>query len=100
MVDNIIALLKTRRPNATEDWYDKLPHMAKRLEDALYHQAPTFEDYSDRESLKSRLQQLAVSMGGNKIPHASIKQSLPADRQQQEANKRMCTQQQMNLQQQ
>jgi len=87
MVDNIIALLKTRRPNATEDWHEKLPHMAKRLEDALYHQASTFEDYSDSESLKDRLKQLAVLMGGNKIPYASTSH---VDIQQ-EANKRMRT---------
>eukprot|EP01038_Epipyxis_sp_PR26KG_P004228 gene4228-6004_t len=72
MVQKIIELLKTRRPNATEDWHEKLPHMAKRLEDALYHDASTLEDYSDYGSLKTRLQQLAMSMGGSKPPGAVV----------------------------
>jgi hypothetical protein len=29
MVEEIIKLLKTRRPNASEDWHEKLPHMAR-----------------------------------------------------------------------
>ena len=70
MVEEIIKLLKNRRPNATDDWHEKLPHMAKRLEDALYHDANTFDDYSDKESLKVRLQQLAMSMSNKtNVPH-------------------------------
>jgi hypothetical protein len=65
MVDEIIKLLRTRRPNANEDWQEKLPHMAKRLEDALYHDAKALEDYSDHNTLKQRLQQLALSMSGS-----------------------------------
>lgn len=64
MVDRIITLLKQRRPNATEDWHEKLPHMAKRLEEALFSQAEDLNQYSDANTLKARLQQLALSMGG------------------------------------
>eukprot|EP01034_Spumella_vulgaris_P021671 gene21671-27712_t len=71
MVDEIIKLLKTRRPNATDDWHEKLPHMAKRLEDALYHEAPILDEYSDHSTLKVRLQQLALSMGGNNSSKSS-----------------------------
>lgn len=63
MVEEIVKLLKSRRPNATEDWHGKLPHMAKRLEEALYHDANSLEEYSDHSTLKHRLQQLALSMG-------------------------------------
>lgn len=66
MIEEIVKLLKSRRPNAAEDWNGKLPHMAKRLEDALYHEASSYEEYSERSTLKQRLQQLALSMGGNK----------------------------------
>lgn len=66
MVEKIISLLKQRRPNASDDWHEKLPHMAKRLEEALYGQAEDLNQYSDTTTLKVRLQQLALSMGGNK----------------------------------
>ena len=63
MVNHIVDLLKIRRPNATEDWTEKLPQMAKRLEDALYHSANSAAEYMDRSTLKQRLQQLALAMG-------------------------------------
>jgi gas vesicle protein len=59
----IIELLQLRRPNATPDWRQKLPQMAKRLEEALYSEANSFHEYTDRSTLKGRLQQLASSMG-------------------------------------
>lgn len=66
MVEEITQLLKSRRPIATTEWLEKLPHMAKRLEDCLFHEANTLADYNDRITLKSRLQQLAVSMSAPK----------------------------------
>ena len=64
MIGNIIALLQQRRPNATQDWHEKLPHMARRLESELYLQAESLTEYSDPSTLKTRLQQLALTMGG------------------------------------
>jgi hypothetical protein len=69
--EEIVALLKSRRPNAAENWTDKLPHMAKKLEDALYHEASSFEEYKDRSTLKSRLQKLAIQMGNVRQPSNS-----------------------------
>lgn len=66
MAEEIVKLLKSRKPNAGENWHDKLPHMAKRLEDALYFDASSYEEYADKGSLKHRLQQLALSMGSSK----------------------------------
>lgn len=63
MVERIISLLKQRRPNASDDWHEKLPQMAKRLEEALYSQADDFNGYADTNTLKARLQQLALAMG-------------------------------------
>lgn len=63
MNSQIIELLKLRRPNATQDWQQKLPQMAKRLEEALYSEANSFQEYADKSTLKGRLQQLASSMG-------------------------------------
>jgi hypothetical protein len=63
MIERIITLLQQRRPNATSDWQEKLPHMAKRLESELYSLADSRDEYSDPSTLKNRLQQLALSMG-------------------------------------
>lgn len=72
MVERIISLLKQRRPNAEEKWHEKLPLMAKRLEEALYGQAESFNDYADANTLKLRLQQLAISMGGKQAMKPAV----------------------------
>eukprot|EP00598_Pedospumella_elongata_P008379 CAMPEP_0185012788 /NCGR_PEP_ID=MMETSP1098-20130426/98477_1 /TAXON_ID=89044 /ORGANISM="Spumella elongata, Strain CCAP 955/1" /LENGTH=2117 /DNA_ID=CAMNT_0027541853 /DNA_START=291 /DNA_END=6644 /DNA_ORIENTATION=+ len=102
MVEEIIKLLKTRRPNATEDWHEKLPHMARRLEDALYHEANDLAEYSDNSSLKQRLQQLALSMGGNKQqpPNSKGGPSGAPPAMQQQGNNQMRPQPQYQHQQQ
>lgn len=64
MCDRIVALLQHRKPNAAVEWHEKLPHMAKRLEEALYNQASSLDEYMDSNTLKTRLQQLAHQMGG------------------------------------
>ena len=70
VAEEIVKILKSRKPNANDNWHDKLPHMARRLEDALYGEAATLDEYADRNTLKQRLQQLALSMGNNKNAHA------------------------------
>lgn len=65
MSEEIIKLLKNRRPTASDDWHEKLPNMAKRLEDSLYLEANTLDEYMDPNTLKSRLQQLAMTMSHN-----------------------------------
>lgn len=67
MNDSIVHLLEQKKPNAA-DWRAKLPQMAAKLEENLYFSANSLEEYIDVTSLKSRLQQLAVQMGG-KQPH-------------------------------
>eukprot|EP01042_Synura_sphagnicola_P000517 gene517-550_t len=39
MINKIVNLLQQRRPNAPDEWHQKLPQMAKRLEEALYNNA-------------------------------------------------------------
>ena len=63
MITNIARLLQSRTPNATADWMDKLPRMARRLEDWLFRSATSFEEYRDTSTLKKRLQALALVMG-------------------------------------
>jgi len=64
MATRIINILQLRRPNATQEWQQKLPQMAKRLEDSLFMQATSFDIYMDPNTTKNRLQSLAQSMGG------------------------------------
>ena len=53
-----VQLLRQRKPNAPQEWLEKLPAMAKRLEESLYRSAPSFDAYNDINTLKQRLQQL------------------------------------------
>lgn len=78
MIHRIVQLLQQRRPNANQDWHQKLPQMAKRLEDALYNNANSYEEYNDIQTLKGRLQQLALSMGGKSSQTAKGKSSQDA----------------------
>jgi E1A/CREB-binding protein len=63
MIAKIVALLQQRKPNAPQEWLKKLPQMAKRLEESLYRNAPSFDSYNDVATLKQRLQQLAMNIG-------------------------------------
>ena len=63
MIAKIVHLLQQRKPNAPQEWLKKLPQMAKRLEESLYRSAKSFEEYNDANTLKQRLQQLAVNIG-------------------------------------
>jgi len=66
MIAKIVQLLQQRKPNAPPEWLKKLPQMAKRLEESLYRMAPSFESYNDFNTLKTRLQQLALNLGKDK----------------------------------
>ncbi len=66
MVENIISLLTIRstlRSSPTDEIMNKVPYMSMRLEEALYHEAPCFEEYYEFATLNVRLQQLAIALG-------------------------------------
>jgi hypothetical protein len=56
-------LLQARKPNAPVEWMQKLPQMARRLEESLFRSAQSFDEYKDTQTLKKRLQALAIAMG-------------------------------------
>ncbi|CAK9098049.1 Histone acetyltransferase HAC1 [Durusdinium trenchii] len=62
MIAQIVRLLQQRRPDAPQTWLQKLPDMARRLEDKLYRYARNAEEYKDKGSLKQRLQTIAMRM--------------------------------------
>ena len=63
MITNIARLLQARKPNATAEWLQQLPLMARRLEETLFRNAASFEEYRDRSTLKRRLQAHAIALG-------------------------------------
>jgi E1A/CREB-binding protein len=63
MVTSIAKLLQQRKPNAPTEWMKKLPQMARRLEESLFREAVSFEEYKNQDTLKKRLQKLALDMG-------------------------------------
>jgi len=66
MITQIVHLLRQRKPNAPQDWLNKLPQMAKRLEESLYRSAASFAAYNDGNTLKQRLQHLARNIDPKK----------------------------------
>jgi hypothetical protein len=54
-------MLKKDRSGSPE-WLNKLPQMAKQLEVSLYRNARSFDAYMDMNTLKQRLQQIAVQV--------------------------------------
>ena len=65
MVTEIARRLLARRPNASAEWLQKLPQMARRLEESLLRAAASLEEYLDRSTLRKRLQVLAILIGHN-----------------------------------
>mmetsp|Transcript_9580 Transcript_9580/g.11848 ORF Transcript_9580/g.11848 Transcript_9580/m.11848 type:complete len:1772 (-) Transcript_9580:280-5595(-) len=75
MIAKIVQLLRQRKPNAPQEWLRRLPGMAKRLEESLYRSAPSFDAYNDFNTLKQRLQQLAMNIGMNKTKKMQERQA-------------------------
>ncbi|OEU17169.1 DUF906-domain-containing protein [Fragilariopsis cylindrus CCMP1102] len=61
MIQHIVKMLKKDKTGSPE-WLSKLPQMAKQLEVSLYRNARSFDAYVDMNTLKQRLQQIAVQV--------------------------------------
>lgn len=68
----LFKILELRRLNdsAVED--ERIQKVAMRVENALYHRASSLEEYSDLDSLKSRLRQLAEDLTAKKSHAANL----------------------------
>ena len=63
MIRRIVVLLQARKPDTTShEWLQKLPDMARRLEDSLYRFSDHREDYENVGTLKARMQQMPAKM--------------------------------------
>ena len=78
MAEEILKLLRSRRPNASAELLEKLSHTAKRLEDGLFHEANTLTEYNDLITLRTRLQQLAASIASLYLSGPVLKSSVDA----------------------
>ena len=55
--------MEQRNPNAPIDCMEKLPRMARRLEESLFRGSASFDEYKDKSTLEKRMQKLALDMG-------------------------------------
>lgn len=63
MIQNIVKILKKdKQGSQSPESQSKLPQMAKQLEVSLYRDAKSFNAYMDINTLKNRLQQIAVQV--------------------------------------
>lgn len=62
VTESIMALLRERKPDANAE---KIPRMAKQLEEYLYYEANSLEDYNDSNTLKKRLTDIVRRMNPN-----------------------------------
>ena len=70
-INYICKLLKSRKPDASVFFLQKIPAMALRLEKYLYSQADSFEMYIDRSTIKQRLIALASAFAGRPYPEGN-----------------------------
>jgi len=59
MIQHIVKMLKKDK-NGSREWFNKLPQMAKQLEVSLYRNAKSFDEYVNMNTLKHRLQLIAM----------------------------------------
>eukprot|EP00516_Mucochytrium_quahogii_P005909 CAMPEP_0203747238 /NCGR_PEP_ID=MMETSP0098-20131031/2444_1 /ASSEMBLY_ACC=CAM_ASM_000208 /TAXON_ID=96639 /ORGANISM=" , Strain NY0313808BC1" /LENGTH=1738 /DNA_ID=CAMNT_0050635603 /DNA_START=601 /DNA_END=5817 /DNA_ORIENTATION=+ len=59
VIQQIVALLESCRPEAFANRQEKLVDLARRLEVALYKQSKTKEEYMDKNTLRHRVRELA-----------------------------------------
>lgn len=64
IVMEIVEFLHSKNPNAPLAWQLKVPRLAKKLDDILYCEASTFEEYNDTSTLRARMKRLAFAMKG------------------------------------
>lgn len=59
IAEKIVLLFQKRKPQVSPEWQQRLPDFVKRLEESLYRDALSKEEYSDLSTLEHRLQAVA-----------------------------------------
>jgi len=68
MIQHIVKMLKKDK-NGSREWFNKLPQMAKQLEVSLYRNAKSFDEYVNMNTLKHRLQLIAMEVSRKSKNH-------------------------------
>ena len=58
IIQKIIHMIRSRKPDPKAGWLQRLPFMAQRFEDKLYRSASSLDEYKDETTLLKRLQKL------------------------------------------
>lgn len=65
----IVILLQTSNPRL--DWHKNRPHIHRRLEEALFYEKESLEEYIDVQTVQQRVFE-HVSLVGQKVPHMEL----------------------------
>jgi len=66
MISEIVSLIRTIKPDSQQEWFNKIPRMARWLEEPLYRSAASFQAYKDLSTIKKRLCQLAHQINSSR----------------------------------
>jgi len=66
MIGEIVSLVRTIKPDSQQEWFNKIPRMARWLEEPLYRSATSFRAYKDLSTIKQRLCQLAHQINSSR----------------------------------
>ena len=65
-------MLKEKRGKAaTKEWLAKLPVLVRHLEDRLFREAPSLQHYFNKDTVKMRLQKIAIGRSRSNRPESS-----------------------------
>mmetsp|Transcript_5018 Transcript_5018/g.18226 ORF Transcript_5018/g.18226 Transcript_5018/m.18226 type:complete len:1377 (+) Transcript_5018:27-4157(+) len=68
LAQRILSLFQQRKPQVTKEWQQKLPDFVRRLEEELYRNARSKEEYTEVSTLEHRLQAVARRMVARPAP--------------------------------
>jgi len=60
MITNIARLLQARKPNAPVEWMQKLPQMARRLEESLFRSANSFVIFKHKQEITPPMHRMNI----------------------------------------
>ena len=63
MLKAISEIISNQSKNASEEWFQKIPRLSAKLEEALYANSQSLEAYLNPNTLNSRIRQTALKLG-------------------------------------
>ncbi|RYG97451.1 hypothetical protein EON65_52855, partial [archaeon] len=80
VVAEIVLLIQARKPpsNRPSKRLHKVPHMAVRIEERLYEESTSYDEYADLSTLSYRVEQLVQHMGRHSSTTNNTNTAMPA----------------------